>query len=77
MESAATHIQPPELETSATRIQPPELELAAGQNQPQLAFSRVSKIDISVEISDFNEYNYIYYFEFDNFQLETVLVEFK
>ena len=30
MESAATHIQLPELETSATRIQPPELELAAG-----------------------------------------------
>ena len=72
LESAVTCIQPPELETAATCIQPPEFELAAGQNQLQLVFNRVSEIDISVGISDFNKYNYVNYFEFDNFQIGTV-----
>ena len=67
MESAVTYIQSPELETVATCIQPPKLELAAGQNRPQLVFSLVSEVDISVGISDINKYNYVYYFEFDNF----------
>ena len=71
-ESAVTCIQPPELETAATHIQPPELELAAGQNQPQLVFSRVSKIDILVGILDFNKYKYVCFFAFENFLLETV-----
>ena len=53
MELAVTCIQPPKLETAATRIQPPELELTAGWNQPQLVFSRVSELEISVGILDF------------------------
>ena len=60
MESAVTCIQPPELETAATRIQPSELRY-------QLVFSRASEIDISVGILDFNKYNYVYLFAFDNF----------
>ena len=72
MELAVTCIQPPKLETAATRIQPPELELTAGWNQPQLVFSRLSELEISVGIFDFNERNYVYLFAFDNFWLETV-----
>ena len=60
------------MELAVTCIQPPELELTAGWNQPQLVFSRVSEIDISVGILDFNKYNYVYLFAFDNFWLETV-----
>ena len=77
MESAATCIQPSEIETAVSRIQPSELELAAGQNQPQPVFGRVPEIDISVGISDFNKCNYVYYLKFDHFQLKTVLVEFR
>ena len=43
-----------------------ELELHAGWNQP-LVLIRVPEIDISVGILDFNKYNYVYLFAFDNF----------
>ena len=81
IESAATFIQPPELETAATRIQPPELELAAGQNQPELVFSRISEIDISIGTLDFNKCNYVYMYINLNFIIfshkQLMLVEFK
>ena len=66
IESAATLIQLPELETATTRMQTLELELHAGWNQP-LVLIRVPEIDISVGILDFNKYNYVYLFAFDNF----------
>ena len=55
------------MESAATRTQPQKLDSALWWSQPELVFSRVSDIDISVGISDFNKYNYVYYSKFDNF----------
>ena len=78
-ESAATRIQPPELQSAVGRNQPyfvsrcwnsRYLQLVSSRrnaSQPQLVLSCVSETDIFVGILDFNMYNYVYLFAFNNF----------